>query len=158
VITPGSLSEPGTLGQDCASEINPGLDCNVTRIFGNADDDTFYFDQTYLGGRTFVFGSNKPSCADHTAALCNGKYAPSGDGDDFFFVNQLQTMNVAAGHTLTLDGQSGSDQYMINTTGSQPCLYPLLGGNPSGSTCHNYVINVLDTGAPDDGTDVLIVN
>ncbi len=45
---------PGTLSGSCASEINPGLDCNITRIFGNEDGDTFNFDQTHLGGRTFV--------------------------------------------------------------------------------------------------------
>ena len=69
--------------------------------------------------------------------------APTGDSEDFFFVNQLQTMNVAAGHTLTLDGQDGTDTYVVNTTGSQACL-----GNDqiAGATCHNYVINVLDTG------------
>src|SRR5260370_28064057 len=87
-------------------------------------------------------------------------YAPLGDGEDFFFVNQLPTMNVAAGHTLTMDGQSGTNTYVINTTGSQPCLDAALGqgGDPSGATCHNYVINVLDTHAPSDGTNVLIVN
>ena len=42
-------------------------------------------------------------------------------------------MDVAAGHTLTLDGQQGSDGYQVITTGSQ--------GDP-----RNYVVNVLDTG------------
>src|SRR5260370_11935731 len=151
---------PGTLSGSCASEINPGLDCNITRIFGNEDGDTFTFDQTYLGGRTFVYGSNTPTCTAHTAVACAGMYAPLGDGEDFFFVNQLPTMNVAAGHTLTLDGQSGTNTYVINTTGSQPCLHaaPRQGGHPSGATSHNYVINLLDTHAPSDGTNVLIVN
>ena len=49
-------------------------------------------------------------------------------------------MNVAAGHTLTLDGQAESDTLRVYTTGSQ--------GSP-----RNYVVNVLDTGAPDDGVD-----
>ena len=44
-------------------------------------------------------------------------------------------MNVAAGHTLTLDGEQGSDGYQVITTGSQ--------GDP-----RNYVVNVLDTGRP----------
>ena len=30
--------------------------------------------------------------------------------------------DVVAAHTLTLDGQAGTDTYVINTTGSQPCL------------------------------------
>ena len=45
--------------------------------------------------------------------------------------------------TLTLDGQAGSDHYIVNTTGSQ---------GPD----RNYVINVLDTGASDDGVDELV--
>src|SRR5262249_23231849 len=71
-------------------------------------------------------------------------FAPTGDDEDTFTVNQLQTMDVAAGHTLTLDGQAESDSYIINTTGSQ-------------GAGRNYVINVLDTGAPDDGVDVASV-
>src|SRR5439155_25627323 len=149
-ITPGATSAtPGTYGvlsPGCQTEKNPGRDCDVTRIFGNNDSDTFNFDQTFLGGRTRVYGSNKPTTL--------GSYAPLGDKEDFFFVNQLHTMNVAGAHTLTLDGQAATDTYVINTTGSQPCF----GGDASGSSCHNYIINVLDTGAPDDGSDVLIVN
>ena len=77
--------------------------------------------------------------------------APAGDGEDFFSVDQLQTMNVAAGYTLTLDGQAGTDTYTVNTTGSQGCV-----ANPT--SCHNYVVNALDTGAPTDGVDNLIVD
>ena len=47
-----------------------------------------------------------------------------------------------AGHTLTLDGQGETDHYSVYTNGSH--------GN-----IRNYVINVLDTGAPDDGVDEL---
>ena len=161
---------PGPLAGGCVNEINPGRDCNVTRIFGNTDADTITFDQTYLGGRTRVDGSVAPTCTAHTASACVGVYPPA-DGQDFITVNGLQTMfdpssaadatanpttgDVRSAHTLTLDGQAGTDTYVINTTGSQACL----GANQiSGSTCHNYVINVLDTGAPDDGADVLIVN
>ena len=113
---------PGTLSAGCRDEINPGRDCNVTRIFGNIDTDTIDFDQTYLGGRTHVYGSRAMTCTAHSAAACTSVWAPTGDSEDFFFVNQLQTMNVAAGHTLTLDGQDGTDTYVVNTTGSQACL------------------------------------
>src|SRR4029077_20972517 len=124
-------------------------------IFGNAEADSFFFDRTYLGGRTRVYGSNAPTCsAVASEAACSGVYAPLGDGDDFFVVNQLQTMNVAAGHTLTLDGQAGNNTYTINTTGSQPCF----AGDPTGAPCHDYVINVLNTGAPDDGISYLTIN
>ena len=154
---------PGTLSAACRDTINPGRECNVTRIFGNVDTDTINFDQTYLGGRTRLYGSNAMTCNAHTVAGCTlpipttggPKTAPAGDSEDFVFVNQLQTMNVAGGHTLMLDLQDGTDSYVVNTTGSQACL----GGNQiTGATCHNYVINVLDTGAPNRGSDVLVVN
>ena len=49
-------------------------------------------------------------------------------------------MDVGLGHTLTLDGQAETDFYTILTTGSQ--------GDP-----RDYVINLLDTGAENDGVD-----
>ena len=47
-----------------------------------------------------------------------------------------------AGHSLTLDGQADTDYYRIYTTGSR-------------FSERNYVINVLDTGAENDGVDEL---
>ena len=43
--------------------------------------------------------------------------------------------------TIDLDGQAGADNYEVNTTQST-----------------DYVVNVHDTGAPDDGADVLTIN
>ena len=107
-----------------------------TEIYGHLDVDTFTFDQTRLDANTRVYGSylNAATLAD--------------DGEDRFIVNQLQSMHVFAdgsGDTLTLDGQADTDTYIVYTTGSQ-----------SAST-HNYVINVLDSGARDDGVDRLQV-
>src|SRR6185436_11854710 len=39
--------------------------------------------------------------------------------------------------------------YVVNTTGSQGC---------TAADCHNYVINVLDTGWQNDGVDILTIN
>src|SRR5262249_29052789 len=64
-----------------------------------------------------------------------------------FEVNQLQSMNIdraGNGDTLTLDGESGTDYYYIATSGSQHAQ-------------NNYVINVLDSGAPADGVDELTI-
>ena len=55
---------------------------------------------------------------------------------------QLQTMNVAAGHVLWLDGQAQGDGYVVFTTGSE-------------GDRRNYVIEVLDTGT--SGVDALAV-
>ena len=78
-------------------------------------------------------------------------FAPTGDGEDFFVVNQLQSMQYGqtapaqpSSDTLTLDGQAGTDTYVINTTGTH-------------GDVRNYVINVLDTGGPTDGVNNLSV-
>ena len=55
----------------------------------------------------------------------------------------LQT-GVGAGHMLNLDGQGESDHYTVYTNGSH-------------GSVRNYVINVLDTGAPDNGVDELAI-
>lgn len=117
-------------------QAGPNASGYLTEIFGNADADTIHFDQTFLDSKTRAYGSN-------TATPALG-LAPLGDNEDLFEVNQLQTMNVAGGDTLTLDGQAATDHYVINTTGSQGAE-------------RNYVINVLDTGRPNDGVDVLSV-
>ena len=78
------------------------------------------------------------------------------DGEDQFTVWYLQSMNVvtepaaadrrtraaAPATSLDLDGQADTDYYAVYTTGSHGSI-------------RNYVINVLDTGAPNDGVDEL---
>ena len=93
-----------------------------------------------LGGvdaDTFVF--NQTSLVGSTAVY-------GGLGSDSFVVNQLASMDVTDGDTLTLDGQGAADLYTVNTAGSLS------------TDAHNYVINVLDSGAPNDGSNVLVVN
>src|SRR4029453_11275049 len=77
-----------------------------TLIFGHTDVDDFTFGGTYLGPNTTAYGSDDLSAAEP-------------DGEDRFFVDELQTMDVAGGHTLTLDGQAKSDTYTVQTTGSE---------------------------------------
>ena len=118
----------------------------ATRVFGDTDVDVFQLGDASgagggtaidspgyikLGGITRIYGSEDLSAAEP-------------DGEDVFTVDYLQTMNVAAGHTLTLDGEAESDTYTISSTGSQ-------------GSARNYVINVLDTGASDDGVDELAI-
>ena len=113
--------------------ITPGAN-SLTRIWGDTDVDTFQFgDAGGIGGTTTL---DSPGYI-----LLGGKTRVFGNaGEDLFTVDYLQTMNVAAGHTLTLDGQAGSDRYEIYTTGTQ-------------GSQRNYVVNLLDTGAPNDGVD-----
>ncbi|MEO6494544.1 MAG: hypothetical protein ABIP99_17070 [Ilumatobacteraceae bacterium] len=96
----------------------------------------------FLGSKTTIHGNST------TNSLTS-------DGEDRFTVWYLQSMNVitsptglqsgvGAGQTLNLDGQGESDYYTVYTNGSH--------GN-----IRNYVINVLDTGAPDAGVDELAI-
>ena len=86
-----------------------------------------------LGSDTRIHGS-------HSLTVVDGA-----DGEDQFTVWYLQSMNVAAGHTLVLDGQAETDTYRVYTSGSR-------------GSSRNYVAHVLDTGAPDDGVDELYVH
>jgi len=67
-----------------------------------------------------------------------------GTGDDLITVDQVPSWaSWMAGHeyTLNLDAQGGSDAYVVNVTGTG-----------------EYIINVLDTGAQNDGVDSLTVH
>ena len=123
----GGLFDLGCLAGDATCPDRTSL----TEIFGNADDDTVTFHETFLGARTHVFGSRVATNAG-TAA----------DGIDRFTVTRLQSMLVGLAHTLTLDGQDQGDTYLVETTGSQ-------------GAARNYVVNVLDTGST--GIDALTV-
>ena len=107
----------------------------------------------FLGSKTIARGSDSPITAGDAA------HDPSiADGEDQFVVWYLQSMDVvsapaqladpsapAAGHSLTLDGQADTDYYAVYTTGSH-------------TSYRNYVVNVLDSGAPNDGVDELAVH
>lgn len=123
----------------------------LTEIWGNTDADTIQFGDAsglamgttlgsagyiHLGSQTRAYGGNVPPTSTDPVP-------PADDGEDRFIVFYLQTMNVAAGHTLTLDGQADTDTYTVHTTGSRA---------PAGGV-RDYVINILDTGAPLDGAD-----
>ena len=68
-------------------------------------------------------------------------FAAAGDGEDTFVVYLLQSM--IDGTTLTLDGQDGTDHYVVWTHGSQS------------AAAFSYVVNVLDSGDPALGEDTL---
>ena len=108
---------------------SPPLSTIRTWIFGHTDADVFNFLETFLGAPTRVYGSQSQTTG-------------AADGSDFFLADRIQTMNVAAGHTLTFDGQADTDDYWVITTGTD---------GPE----RNYVVNVLDTGV--GGDDDLVI-
>jgi Ca2+-binding RTX toxin-like protein len=69
-----------------------------------------------------------------------------GSGEDLITVNRLHTRT----ETMDIDGQGGTDTVIVNTSGSLSL--------PAGGAYHDYLINVLDTGAKDDGSDTLTIN
>ena len=105
-----------------------------------------------LSSRNLVTAETKAT------TIRNNKVAKTSDGEDFFIVNQLQSMVInqqtqagqETGDTLTLDGQSGSDTYVVNSTGTH-------GTAGNDVDIRNYVVNVLDTGALDNGVNNLSV-
>ncbi len=129
----------------------------ITRIWGNAEVDSFQFgDTTGIGGTTawgsagYIFLGSKTRVYGSQDADSTGN-----DGEDRFVVYYLQdtatatspaNASVVAEHALTLDGQADTDRYEIYTTGS------------TGIDNRNYVINVLDTGEKDDGVDTLTLH
>ena len=120
-----------------------GGSAGLIQVFGNTHNDQFTFQQTQLNGRTRVYGSKQPTPA---SAIGQSTFAPEGDGNDTFTVNELQPMNgISSGDKLTLDGQSGANTYSIFTWGSQSQTFAGTG----------TVINVLDTGAPTTGSQTL---
>ncbi len=72
-----------------------------------------------------------------------------GDGHDLITVNELHTRHtdidgVAGFDTVDIDGQGDTDDVVVNVRAD------------AGAT--DYVINVTDSGAPDDGADTLTIN
>ncbi|MEO6651293.1 MAG: hypothetical protein ABIP17_01380, partial [Ilumatobacteraceae bacterium] len=129
----------------------------LTSVFGNADTDTFQFGDTTgvaggtavddpgyinLGGKTRVYGTAIATPIGGTAPVCTTLTATPFCDEDTFTVYFLQSMDVAADDTLTLDGQSATDDYFVYTSGSR-------------GSSRNYIVNVLDTGTPGDGVDTL---
>ncbi|MEM9027333.1 MAG: LEPR-XLL domain-containing protein [Pseudomonadota bacterium] len=112
---------------------------NPVSFFGNNDDDTFQFVGTTFEGPARAFGSavdTRPANADVD------------DGEDVFLVVELASTNRIVGNTieryaLKLDGQGDKDAYYVFTAGS------------AATERGDYVVNVLDSGAPGDGRNTL---
>ena len=162
VVTAGaSTGDP--MGSCAPSAANPVAD-RQTHIRGGSDVDLIQLgdpsgldlaqtsnpalNKEQLGDAGYIFLGSKTTVHGNATAASN-----TADGEDRMTVWYLQSMDVVtsptglqagtgAGHTLTLDGQGESDHYFVHTNGSH--------GN-----VRNYVINVLDTGAPDAGVDEL---
>jgi hypothetical protein len=142
----------GEVTSDFSSPANAKQVGERTRLFGHTEADRFSFLQLKLGGDTYAYGSQNA-----TAVLAD-------DGQDRFLVDRLQDLTSTRGFyvdslgnvlprrdALTLDGQADTDAYIVVTHGS-------LGGNNGLGGISDYIVNTLDTGAPNDGVDTLTVD
>ena len=139
--------------QVCNPSTGPPTAAIIT-ITGGTDRDIFQ-----LGDATGLptAGTPKTSPGDPGYIKFESKARVEGGGNlDTFRVFYLQSTDVTtspsnvsgAGHSVTLDGQSGVDNYEIFTTGS----------STAAGVARNYVINILDTGAPADGADTATIH
>ncbi|MDH3308749.1 MAG: hypothetical protein OEO77_14700, partial [Acidimicrobiia bacterium] len=153
VVTAGA---PGAPVGSCAQEtgVTPGAS---TFVYGHLDVDLIQFGDA--SGDPFVTDGGGTDQGDNGYVLLDSRTrafgsdvldALSDNDEDTFLVYFLQTMDVGsgqvttapgAGHTLTLDGRDDTDTYRVFTTGSDV------------ANARNYVVNILDTGAPNDGAD-----
>ncbi len=147
-ITPGDQMQGTPLG---TATPNDGPPRYLTQIFGNDDADLIQFGDTsgasggtdqgddgyiFLGSKTKVFGGQDE---DRLQVYYLQDTATVTSPAQLALLTTQGREN--AEHTLTLDGQAGSDSYQVHTLGS------------NGLDQRNYVINLLDTGAADDGVD-----
>jgi Ca2+-binding RTX toxin-like protein len=108
-------------------------------INGNQDNDEIRIAGTIQAPAVNINGyaGNDQILID--ALLINGDVTvKGGSGNDTLTVNQLHTRDDA----LVLDGESGTDTYIVNRSGAKV----------------DYVIDVTDSGSEADGADTLTIN
>ncbi|WP_117236182.1 LEPR-XLL domain-containing protein [Vibrio maerlii] len=126
--------------QGAVSEVHGSINAGTTINFLGGDDEDSLTITGSLQAQTITI--NMAESDDYVmvdaASLVGDVYVNMGSGDDEIIVNQLHSRDDA----LVLDGQGGTDSYIINRTGSDA----------------DYTIDVSDSGAKNDGADVLEIN
>ncbi|MHC4561200.1 MAG: hypothetical protein ACYS8X_00330 [Planctomycetota bacterium] len=113
----------------------------INILLGSGNDD-FTIDATHAGETNLYVGGGNDTVAIETIAGVTNVFGEA--GDDLITVNEnLTSPSTANGlaAVLNLDGQGGSDDYIVNAFGNGDSL-----------------INVFDTGSTIDGVDLLTVN
>ncbi|HET6789273.1 MAG TPA: hypothetical protein VFH49_15005, partial [Aquabacterium sp.] len=117
------------------------LDAVAIEIAGERQDDVITLRPTLIVGHTRVLGD--------TDGLAGG--------DDLIIVDRMSTMQTTHDRlddaisaqvrdTVDLDGRGGTDTYVVYTHGSDAV------------GTHDYILNVLDSGAKNDGLDTLNID
>ena len=117
--------------------IEGGLSSMDAEITGESESDIIYLSPDALAGHTRVLGDITTAAGVEDTIIVD--QLPS-------FASALESQTVdmdgdSVRDSLDLDGLGGTDFYIVNNTGNE-----------------DYVINVLDSGAEDDGIDVLTIN
>jgi hypothetical protein len=148
VVQSGSLINAHTTAMFSVEIVNPAIDPDGSAISGdsgsgNADGagGSISLFGTINTNKIVITGGNDADeiYIDTQTALVYTDIL-GGAGDDRITLHQLKPI-FTAGDTVNLDGQGGTDYYIVDLVGSS-----------------HYLINVNDTGAGDDGVDVLTIN
>lgn len=137
-IDSGKTGDQDAVGAtlDIQGSIVAGDDINLT---GNTDDDSFVLQGSLDATNINIdAGEGNDQLLIDAQSLIGDTYVSMGAGDDEITVNQLHTR----ADKLVLDGEGGTDSYIINRTGSDA----------------DYIIDIEDSGAGNDGADVVSLN
>ncbi|WP_261817079.1 LEPR-XLL domain-containing protein [Vibrio gallicus] len=121
---------------DIQGSMMAGQDINLT---GGDDQDNVVIQGALVAENIVLnMGSGKDTVLVDTQTLQGDTYINTGAGDDEITINQLNTR----ADRLVLDGEGGSDSYIINRSGGDK----------------DYVIDIEDSGAPNNGADSVTFN
>ncbi|MGC9461805.1 beta strand repeat-containing protein, partial [Vibrio genomosp. F10] len=108
-------------------------------ISGNTDQDSVTVTGTVKATTINIdTGSDADTIVIDAQSILGDVTIDGGAGNDTITVNQLHTRSGS----FTIDGEGGSDQYTINRTGNNA----------------EYLIDVVDSGAANNGADTLTIN
>ncbi|MBL4832198.1 MAG: hypothetical protein JKY55_20255, partial [Aliivibrio sp.] len=121
---------------DIQGSINAG---NQLEILGNGDQDEINIEGIISAANINIdTGDDDDVITVSAQSILGDVHIAGGAGNDTITINQLHTRT----DSFTLDGEGGSDQYVINRTGSDA----------------DYIIDVVDSGAANNGADTLTLN
>ena len=177
-----NIEAQGSITLIASEESDPGDDITVS---GTASIKSFQSSVTLRAGDNILLESGSAITAENGAVTLQGDDASmDADGtdidvqgsilaseivisgnaeDDWIHIQPASASDTNIGHT-TVTGGLGDDRLMVSGLNSRTTTLDLDGGqgtdlytiDTTGQT--DYVINVADTGAPDDGADRLTVN
>ncbi len=137
-IDEGKIGNSDSMGAkvDIQGTIDAG---NQLEILGNDNQDEINIEGIVSAVNINIdTGEDDDVITVSAQSILGDVHIAGGAGNDTITINQLHTRT----DSFTLDGEGGSDQYIINRTGSDA----------------DYIIDVVDSGAANNGADTLTLN